>query len=144
NEVGVLNRQTHALLARWPIIYAKENVPMALDEANHRLFVGTRTPPRIIVLDTDTGRVVTSLPIALHTDDLAFDQIHQRIYAACGQGYISVYHEAGPNRYQLLENVPTAPGGKTGTFVRGTNRYYAAIPKNGQKPAEVRVYNVAP
>ena len=46
---------------------------MALDEDNHRLFIGTRRPPLLIVLDTDTGKEVARLPAVGLTDDLFYD-----------------------------------------------------------------------
>jgi hypothetical protein len=55
---------------------------MALDEANHRLFIGCRNPARLLVYDTTTGRVTTSLEIGGDTDDLFYDAELKRFYLA--------------------------------------------------------------
>ena len=62
-HIAVLDRSTRKVLATWPVTAARSNFPMALDEANHRLFVGCRAPARLLVYDTESGKVVTSLPI---------------------------------------------------------------------------------
>jgi hypothetical protein len=61
--------------------------PMALDAAGHRLFIGSRNPAKLVVLDTDTAKIVTSGEGAEgigHTDDLWYDGAHKRIYMSGG------------------------------------------------------------
>src|SRR5829696_4733131 len=60
-QVAVVDREKGAVVDTWPIEIAKENFPMALDESSHRLFIGTRSPAELLILDTDTGKQVTSL-----------------------------------------------------------------------------------
>src|SRR5579863_346361 len=55
-QIAVVNRSTHSI-TRWPLTF-ENNFPMALDEPDHRLFVATRTPPRLAVFDTSSGRMV--------------------------------------------------------------------------------------
>src|SRR5207245_4773477 len=62
HEVGVVDLATRQLISRWPVPNAKVENSMVLDELNHRLFIATRQPPTFFVFDTDTGKVVTSLP----------------------------------------------------------------------------------
>ncbi len=73
NVIGVLDRQKRTLITTWPITAGLENVPMQYDESTHRLFVVTRKPSRLVVVNTDTGKEVTSLPTADSVDDLAYD-----------------------------------------------------------------------
>jgi len=44
-QIAVINRDTKKI-TRWPLTGLLMNFPMALDEADHRLFVGIREPPR--------------------------------------------------------------------------------------------------
>jgi DNA-binding beta-propeller fold protein YncE len=60
NVIGVVDRQKRALIATWPITAGMENVPMQYDESTHRLFVATRMPSRLVVVNTDTGKEVNS------------------------------------------------------------------------------------
>src|SRR5215469_7301366 len=73
-EIEVVDAAKRSVLARWPIS-AKDNFPMALDEADHRLFVGVWNPPQLLVLDTETGKQVAAGAIAGKTDDLFYDSV---------------------------------------------------------------------
>ena len=95
------------------------NFPMSLDEADHRLFVASRTPPRMAVFDTDSGQMVAALPCVQDSDDLYFDSPRRRIYVAGGEGYISVFQQKDADHYQLLAKVPSSLGARTaGYFFR--------------------------
>src|SRR5205085_10408162 len=83
NAVGVLDRNKSALAATWPLPAGDElNVAMAFDEANHRLFVVTRKPGKLIVLNSDSGKVVKSLTAVGLVDDASYDAQQKRIYLA--------------------------------------------------------------
>src|SRR5439155_14110224 len=108
---------------------AKANYPMALDEDDHRLFVVTRRPPLLIVLDTDTGKEVARVPVGGSCDDVYFDAERKRIYALGGDGFISVIQQNDPNHYALRTYIPTSVGVRTGFFF-GTS-LYAGVPAAG-------------
>src|SRR5437899_3135343 len=71
-EIEVIDLVKHTIVARWPVS-AKNNFPMALDEAHHRVFVGCWVPPRLLAFDTDTGKEVAAGEIAGSADDLFYD-----------------------------------------------------------------------
>src|SRR5229473_4838836 len=77
-EVGVVDLNTNQLIARWSIPEAETTNSMGLDEPNHRLFIATRKPPKFFVFDTDTGKVVITLPCAGMNDDMWFDVPRKR------------------------------------------------------------------
>src|SRR6202030_2440114 len=79
NEIGVVDLKKREVVATWPVTAGQENVPMQYDEARHRLFVVTRKPSKLVVLNTDTGKEVTSLSVADYADDLAYDPAHHRL-----------------------------------------------------------------
>jgi DNA-binding beta-propeller fold protein YncE len=140
NQVDVVDRGTRQLIASWPITKGKINVAMALDEANHRLFVACRSG-EIVVLDTQSGKEIAALPITKGVDDLVFDPASKRIYAAC-DGEVNVYVEKDPDNYNLLGKVASGPVGKTGRLVPEIHRYFVAVPQHGTASAEVLVYDV--
>src|SRR5207302_350273 len=82
NQVDVVDRDKRAIIASWPVTKCKTNVAMALDETNHRLFIACRTAS-MVVLDTQSGKEITSLPITKGVDDAVYDPASKRIYAAC-------------------------------------------------------------
>jgi DNA-binding beta-propeller fold protein YncE len=140
SQVDVVDREKRALVASWPVTKCKTNVAIALDEANHRLFVACRSGA-ISVLDTKSGMEVTALPITTGVDDMIYDQASKRIYAAC-DGDADVYEQSGPNNYKLLGNVSTGPVGRTALLVPQLNRYFVAVPKHGAEAAKILVFEI--
>jgi DNA-binding beta-propeller fold protein YncE len=144
NAVGVVDRKDRLLRTTWSISSeAQENVPLAYDELNERLFVVTRKPAKLIVLDANTGKVVTSLPCVGLADDAVYDAGSQRIYVA-GNQFVDVFQQQDPDHYTLFGRVPGAFRAKTGILVPDLQRYYLAVPHHENKDAEVRVYKVLP
>jgi DNA-binding beta-propeller fold protein YncE len=140
NEIEVIDRDERRIVAIWPITLGKVNVPMALDEANHRLFVGCRDG-KMVVVDTTNGKELQALPITKGTDDIVFDPAKKRIYVA-NDGAVDVYEQTDADHYKLLGTVPTGPAAKTARLVPELNRYFVAAPKHDDKKAEILVFEV--
>jgi DNA-binding beta-propeller fold protein YncE len=113
---------------------------MALDEANHRLFVSTRSPAKLLIFDTDTGRLLTSLDSSGDADDIFYDSKNKRIYVSGGEGAISVFEQTDPDNYRLIDKADTAEGARTSLFVPESGRLYVALPLRGSQSAEVRAF----
>jgi len=143
NTVEVFDRTTRKLLATWPLGEAKKPTAIAFDEAGHRLFAGTRDPGKLIILDTDSGKVVSSLPAPAMVDDMAYDGDHKRIYFA-GNEFIDVFQQHDPDHYDLIGHIPTSFRAKTAILIPELNRYYLAVPHHASRTAELRVYKVVP
>jgi len=141
NTVQVYDRDKRALLATWTLQDAKKPTAIALDESNHRLFVGTRDPGKLVVLDTESGKVVSSLPAAAMVDDMAYDSVSKRIYFA-GTLFIDVFQQRDADHYDQVGHVPTAFRAKTAILVPQLKRYYLGVPHHEKQIAEVRVYTV--
>ena len=140
NAIAVIDRATHELITQWPLVGAGEPSAMAFDENQHRLFVGCRRPGMLLVLDTDSGKVVASLPSIGHADDAYYDANHNRIYVSGGEGAVSVYQQNGPDDYQRLPDVPTGAGAKTSLFVPEWNELFVALPAGTNSPAQVMIF----
>ena len=143
-HVAVVDRTKQAVTAKWPVAAAGANYPMALDEANHRLFIGCRRPARLLVYDTDSGANVASIDIVGDTDDLFYDTSRKRLYVIGGEGFITVLAQQDANHYSPLQKLQTAPGARTGLFVPELSKLFLAVPHRGAQAAEVRVYEVGP
>ena len=143
-QIVAINRTTKEL-TRWPVTNL-QNFPMALDEANHRVIVGTREPATISVFDTATGKMVASLPTVQDTDDLYYSSEKKRVFVPGREGSIWVYQQNDPDHYTLLAKLPTVLGaGTAGYFGRqgkGFDRFYLAVPQGANTNAEVRIYTV--
>lgn len=144
-EVAVVDRKAMKLLARWPVSAAAENSPMAYDEAHHRLLIVCRKPGQLVVMDSDNGKIVASLPAAGRSDDIAYDAEKGRIYVPGGEGYISVFQQQAPDKYELLAKVTTEPGAKTCLLAPKLGRFFVAVsPGETKAMAKVLTYRVAP
>ena len=141
NSVEVIDRDQRKIVETWPVTLAKMNVAMALDEANHRLFLGCRDG-HIDVINTETGKEQQTLPITKgKTDDMVFDLAAKRIYVATA-GAVDTYAQVDADHYKLLQTVKTSTGAKTARLVPEINRYFVAAPKDGDRRAEILVYEV--
>jgi DNA-binding beta-propeller fold protein YncE len=143
-KIVVVNRETRTTIAVWPTAGATANFPMALDEIQHRLFVGLRKPAKIIVFDTEAGKVVANLDSAGDADDIFYDSSRRRVYISGGEGFLSIFRQDDPDHYKPMTKVPTATGARTSLFVPELNRLYLAVPHRGTQRAEVRVYEAQP
>jgi DNA-binding beta-propeller fold protein YncE len=142
-RIAVLDVAKNAVTARWGLDGASANYPMALDEAHHRLFVGTRQPPRLIVLNTETGKVVASLETEADVDDVFHDAVRRRIYVIGGGGSVVVYDQLSPDRYAERARIRTAEGARTGLFSPESGQLFVAVPHRSNPAAEIRVYAAA-
>jgi WD40 repeat protein len=142
NAVEVFDRQKQTLLATWPLLKdAIKPSAMAFDEVTHRLFIGTRNPGKLIVLDSDSGQVVMSQPAASMIDDMGFGGAHKDIFFA-GTEFLDVFQERDSNHVELIGHIPTSFRAKTGLFVPELNRFYLGVPLHEAHSAELRIYQV--
>ncbi len=141
NLVDVVDRRTRKVVKTWPVTLGRRNVAMGFDPSTHRLFVACRSGV-IVVIDSETGKELQTLPIGTGVDDLIFDPASKRIYAACGNGVISVYHEGAADHYSHLGDVAAARGSKNEILVPPLHRLYTTIPPQGDTPGEVYVFKV--
>jgi DNA-binding beta-propeller fold protein YncE len=144
-EVGVVDLATRELVARWPITGAETPNSIALDEPHHRLFVATRTPPQFHVFDTDSGKIVTTVPISGFNDDMWFDVARKRIYCS-GSETTTVLIQKDADHYEVVAEVKTGYRAKTSLYVPQLSRFYAAVSGKGKPGAQlaVEVFDVEP
>jgi hypothetical protein len=116
---------------------------MALDEGQHRLFVGTRNPARLVVFDTESGRQITAVDISGDTDDLFYDRVSKRIFVTAGEGNIDVIDQMDADHYTPSAKIATASGARTSFFVADLHRIYLAVPHRGPQEPAIRVYEAA-
>jgi DNA-binding beta-propeller fold protein YncE len=140
DHIAVVDRGSMKLVATWPVSTAKSNFPMALDEANHRVFIGCRRPAKALVFDTSTGKEISSFDIVGDTDDLFYDAARKRLYISGGEGYVDVIQDQGGSRFSRVAHIATAAGARTSLFVPDQNRLYLAVPHRGNQKAGVRVF----
>ena len=142
HHIAVVDRDKRTVITTWPLQGAEANFPMALDETHHRLFVGVRIPPLLLVLDTESGKEMARVPSVGDADDLFYDAPHRRLYIAGGAGALSVVAQEDADQYTPVATLPTAAGARTALWVPERGRLYLAVPHRGAQGAEIRVYAV--
>ncbi len=141
-DVAVVDRAQARVIANWATDGASSNFPLALDEANHRLFVGCRSPARLVVLSTESGSVVTTIATSGDIDDVFYDEKRHCLYAICGAGRLDIIEQIDRDSYKASAPFETAAGARTGLFVPELNSVFVAVPHRGSHEAEIRRYTV--
>jgi DNA-binding beta-propeller fold protein YncE len=141
-KVSVVDRGAHSVVTSWGMGLTLGNYAMALDEADHRLFVVSRVPARLVVMDTATGKVVQKVAAVGDCDDIFFDQAHKRIYATGGDGAISVFEQQDADHYNEIGRIPTVKGARTSFFSPDLGRLYVAVRRQGPTAAQIQVFSV--
>lgn len=141
-HVAVIDRDQGKAVATWKTDLAFGNFPMALDEANHRLLIGCRIPSKLVVLNTDSGKIVAKIDISGDPDEIFYDSKRHRVYAICGAGKVDIIEQTDPNTYKPFAKVDTADGARTGLFVLKRDTLLVAVPHRGNQSAEIRCYQI--
>jgi DNA-binding beta-propeller fold protein YncE len=140
--VAVVDRKKRGVVVKWGLGGALANYPMALDDANKRLFVGCRVPARLVVLDTNSGRIAVTLPTVGDSDDIFYDASKRLVYVIGGEGAVEVFRQRDPEHYESVGKTRTASGARTGLLLPNPSRLYIAAPHRGSQMAKVLVYAI--
>jgi YVTN family beta-propeller protein len=125
NEIVVVDGQKQAVTKRYKIAPGEGPTGLALDAANHRLFSACRNK-NLVVLNADSGEIVSVLPIGAGVDGADYDPVLRRIYTANGAGTMTVIQQDSADRYRVLEDAPTHFGGHSLVVDHTTHRIYVA------------------
>jgi hypothetical protein len=143
SQIVVIDTEKKSIVSTYPVKTAANAHPLALDEANKRIFIGCRTEPMVVVVEMDTGKELMGVPIPKDVDDLFYDAKRKKLYASCGEGFIAVIRQESPDKYELVEKIPTAKQAKTSAFDAESGRLFLAVPRQPQQAGpEIRVYKI--
>ena len=118
----------------WPVAPGVGPRTMAVDQKNGRLFIGCANR-LLVILDSNSGRLISSVPIGPGPDDSAYDPETRLIYTSNGDGTVSVIQQESPDRYSVLETVKTAPGARNMTLDLKTKKIFLPLFDRGSPPA---------
>jgi WD40 repeat protein len=147
SKVQVVDTKKREVLSTWPTS-SQRNGDGAFDEKNHRLFIGTRTPPQMIVLDSSSGKEVAALPTVEGMDGVYFNEKQKRIYVSGGRdndvGYIFIYQQKDADHYEAIGKIPTRSGAGTSFWSPELNRFYVGAPASDKQEAAILVFEPQP
>lgn len=134
NEIAVFDPKTLTVLARWPLAPCEEPSGLAIDRVHQRLFAGCGNKTMAVV-DMRTGKVVATPPVGSGVDAAGFDPGTQLAFTSNGEGTITVVHEDTPDKYTVVQTVPTQRGARTMAVNPKTHRLYTVTAEFGPTPA---------
>jgi DNA-binding beta-propeller fold protein YncE len=143
NRIQVIDTSKRQVISSWQVS-SQHPGDAAFDELTSRLFVGTRTPPEMIVMDAKSGKEVAHLPTADGMDGVYFDVPRRRVYVSGGRefslGFVYIYQQTDADNYEVMGKVTTRGGAGTSFWSPALNRYYVAAPANERADAAILVY----
>ncbi|HEY4054663.1 MAG TPA: YncE family protein [Terriglobales bacterium] len=134
SELTVFDPQALKVKATWPLAPCQEPSGLAMDIRNRRLFSGCDNK-MMAVVNADTGKVITTLPIGDGVDANRFDPETHLAFASCGEGVLTIVKEESPDKYSVLQNVPTQARARTMELDSKSHQIYLVTAEFGPKPA---------
>ena len=137
SEISEIDSRDLKVVNTWALAPCQEPSGLAFDVAHKRLFAGCGNR-MMAVVDSDSGKVVTTIPIGDGVDANAFDPETGFVFASCGEGTLTVAHQDSPDNYTVVENVPTQKGARTMTLDPKTHTVYLVTAGFGPPPAPTK------
>lgn len=134
-EVVAIDSQSLRIKSRWALAPAGTPTALAIDTEHHRLFSAGRNPQKLVVLDSDSGRVLTSFPISAGVDAAAFEPETGLIFVSTREGMVHIFHEDSPDKFSEVETVKTEFGAKTMGLDTKTHNLFLSTIDFGPAPA---------
>jgi YVTN family beta-propeller protein len=131
-ETVHIDSKTLKVLHHWPLAPGATATALAFDPQTRRLFAGCRGGQLMVVLDADSGKVITTAPIGERVDAAAYDPATKLVFQSTGGGTIAVFHQDSADKYTLLESLATNPGSKTMGLDPKTHHLFVPANLGGQ------------
>jgi DNA-binding beta-propeller fold protein YncE len=135
SELVAVDAATMKIKSRWPLAPAGAPTALAMDVPHHRLFSAGRNPQMLVVLDSDSGKVIQSFPISAGVDAAAYDPETGMIFVSTREGMVHVFHEDSPDKFSEAETIKTEFGAKTMGLDTKTHNLFLDTADFGAAPA---------
>jgi YVTN family beta-propeller protein len=135
SELWQIDSQKLSVTARWPLAPCQEPSGLAIDAAHRRLFAGCDNK-MMAVVNADTGKVIATPAIGEGVDANAFDPGTALAFSSNGEsGTLTVVREDSPDKFTVVENVPTQPHARTMALDPKTHQVFLVTADFGPRPA---------
>jgi len=138
-QIAVVDVGSGAQISTLDTAGASSNFPMAVDAEEHRLLVAFRSPAKLMVFATRTGKLEGSFDACRDADDVFVDPRRRRLYVSCGEGVIDVFARSTIG-YERIARIPTIAGARTSLFVPASDRLYVGVRATAAEPAAIWVF----
>ena len=135
SELVAIDSRSLKIKSRWPLAPAGAPTALAMDVQHHRLFSAGRDPQMLVVLDSDSGKVLQSFPISAGVDAAAFEPETGLLFVSTREGMVHVFHEDSPDKLSETETIKTEFGAKTMGLDTKTHNLFVDTADFGPAPA---------
>ena len=135
SELVAIDSRTLKIKSRWPLAPAGAPTALAMDVQHHRLFSAGRNPQMLVVLDSDSGKVLQSFPISAGVDAAAYEPETGLVFVSTREGMVHVFHEDSPDKFSEAETIKTEFGAKTMGLDTKTHNLFLDTADFGPAPA---------
>jgi DNA-binding beta-propeller fold protein YncE len=141
DEVEVMSLSNNKIMEKWKNKIASSNFPMALDDQGNRLFIGYRSPARLIMVNTSTGETLSVVECSGDADDIFYNSSDSLVFVSAGKGFVDVF-KAGKNKLLPISHIKTKSGARTSLLLKAEKKFLLAVPARGENPAALWIYNL--
>ncbi len=129
SSLAVIDMKTMHVIHTYPLSPCGGPTGMALDAVNQRLFTACRENKGMSVVDINTGKVITTVPIGAGVDAVAYDISSGLIFCSNGDGTTTVIKQESADKYSVVQTLTTQQRAKTLVFDRATGKLYLSAPE---------------
>ncbi|MGA7235280.1 MAG: hypothetical protein WBY44_06360 [Bryobacteraceae bacterium] len=137
SEVVEIDAKSATVTKRWSTGTCKQPVSMAIDTPHQRLFSGCRSGV-MAISDYRAGKVVATVPIGTGVDGAGYDPASGNAFASNANGTLTVIHQDTPDKYHVVENLPTPQGSRNMGLDPTNHRIFIVAADFGPPPASGR------
>lgn len=141
NEIAVAELTTNKIIAKWKNTTASSNFPMAVDQEYNRLFIGYRSPARLAMINSVTGKDISVVSCSGDADDVFYTASDSLVFVSGGKGAIDVFR-ADNNELVQINHIVTRSGARTSLILASEKKFLLAVPARGGQPAALWIYNI--
>jgi DNA-binding beta-propeller fold protein YncE len=123
--IRAIDTRTHAVVASWPLAPGEEPTGLAFDPTTRRLL--STCAKVLVVMNADTGKVVTTLPTGDGVDAAAFDPGTKYVFASGSDETATIARLDGPEKLTLVQTLKTPARARTMTIDPKTHNIYLAV-----------------
>ena len=134
NQVAVFDAKSLVVKHHWSLGTGEEPTGLAFDKTHHRLF-STCHNKEMVVLDSQTGKVLATVPIGSGVDGAVFDTATGSAISSNGEGSLTVVKEVKPGQFDVIQTVPTQRGARTITIDPRSHHVFVTTAEYGPTPA---------
>ena len=141
HQIAVADLNSSKLITTWSTGEFRSNFPLAMDNTHHYIFIGYRHPSKLVLMNEETGAILSTADLVGDVDDVYFDVSTQKIFASGGGGFISIY-QWEKSTIKQVANITVRNGARTSLLIPSLSLFILAERASQNAEAQLRVYKI--